>query len=191
MVIKKPLFRRFLKVLANFLTPSPPDFKSWERKNILLRLTGLNISKEGVAIDSGFSCLTTLEENITIDDYCAIGCDVKFWNFNEISLGKFCMIAAGTHFVNGSHDKNTFEPFSGALNIGSGCWIGSGARIVGPLTIGDNATVGAGVLVIRDVPAGSIVAGVPAKIIGMRELPKKVWHLGNNYFCPYTFKLID
>ena len=44
---------------------------------------------------------------------------------------------------------------------------------------------------LDDIPDNAIVAGVPAKVIGYRELPKKVWHLGNDYFCPQTFRLID
>jgi acetyltransferase-like isoleucine patch superfamily enzyme len=49
--------------------------------------------------------------------------------------------------------------------IGRGCYIGSGAIIIGPLTIGDYAVVGAGAVVTRDVAAASFVAGVPARLI--------------------------
>jgi len=164
---------------------------NWEKKNYWLRLAGLNISENGVAIDYGFRCLTSQEENIYIDDYSAIGIGAKFWNFNEIRIGKFCMFAADVTLSNGGHDRNTFEPFSGPLIIGNGCWIGVGARILGPLTIGDNAIVGAGAVVVKDVPSESIVAGVPAKVIGLREIPDKVWHLGNIYFCPRTFRKIE
>ena len=49
--------------------------------------------------------------------------------------------------------------------IGRGCYIGTGAIIVGPVTIGDHAVVGAGAVVTRDVAAATFVGGVPAKII--------------------------
>jgi Hexapeptide repeat of succinyl-transferase len=49
--------------------------------------------------------------------------------------------------------------------IGRGCYIGSGAIIVGPVTIGDHAVVGAGAVVTRDVAAATFVGGVPAKLI--------------------------
>ena len=181
-------------MLAEWLTPcsssdSPIHARDWERKNKWLRKLGMRIGKN-VAIDRSFSCLTGQEENIYIDEYTAIGIGAKFWNFGEIRVGKFCMFAADVTLANGGHDKDTFEPFSGPLIIGNGCWIGNGARIIGPLTVGDNAIVGAGAVVVADVPPGNIVAGVPARVIGQRQLPEKVWHLGNVYFCPRTFKRV-
>lgn len=51
--------------------------------------------------------------------------------------------------------------------------------------------IAAGAVVINDVPTRAIVAGVPAKVIGYRELPEKVWHLGDIWFSPFTFELIE
>jgi acetyltransferase-like isoleucine patch superfamily enzyme len=179
--------RQVLKWIAETRTPLVHDYASWERKNRWLRQAGLKIGK-GVAIDRGFACLAGHEGNITIGDYAAIGNNVHFYNFGPIAIGKFCMIAADAALSNGGHDKNTLEPFSGPLTIGHGCWIGTAAKIVGAnLTIGDNAIVGAGAVVIRDIPPGAIVAGVPARVIGQRELPDRVWHLGGVYFCPRSF----
>lgn len=49
--------------------------------------------------------------------------------------------------------------------IGDNVYIGAGAKILGPITIGDNCVIGAGAVVLQDIPANSVVAGVPAKII--------------------------
>lgn len=49
--------------------------------------------------------------------------------------------------------------------IGENVYIGAGAKILGPITIGDNCVIGAGAVVLKDIPANSVVAGVPAKII--------------------------
>ena len=49
---------------------------------------------------------------------------------------------------------------------------------------------GGGSVVIDDIPDNAIAVGVPAKVIKYRDLPEKVWHLDNNYFCPKTFNLI-
>lgn len=52
--------------------------------------------------------------------------------------------------------------------IGNNVEICAGSRVLGPITVGDNAIIGANAVVIHDVPANAVVAGVPAKIIKMR-----------------------
>ena len=187
MVIKNTIGRKVLKWIANLLTPCSLDLKLWDKKNYFLRLAGLNIARDGVAIDNNFFAQTGLEDNIFIDSYCAIGSKAIFLSFGKIKIGKFCMFAAGVTLANGGHDVSSFEPYSGNLEIGNGCWLGVGATIVGPLSIGDNCIVGAGSLVNCDIPAGSIVAGVPARIIGQRDLSARIWHFGGIYFDPITF----
>lgn len=155
---------------------------------VLRRVGGIEVG-QGAAVDTGFEWLTC--SKLTIEDHAAIGKNVKIYNFSEIVIGKFCMFAGDIIIANGGHDKDTFVPFSGPLRIGRGCWIGAGARIVGAnLTIGDHAIVGAGAVVLDDVPEGAIVAGVPAKVIGYRKVPEKVWHLGNTWFSSKTFELL-
>jgi putative colanic acid biosynthesis acetyltransferase WcaB len=52
--------------------------------------------------------------------------------------------------------------------IGNDVDIGANAVIIGPITIGDNAIIGAGAVVVKDVPPNAIVGGNPAKLIRMR-----------------------
>lgn len=49
-------------------------------------------------------------------------------------------------------------------SIGNNCYIGSKASIIGHITIGDNAKIGAGAVVLQDVPSGATAVGIPAKI---------------------------
>ncbi|MBR6124364.1 serine acetyltransferase [Candidatus Saccharibacteria bacterium] len=56
------------------------------------------------------------------------------------------------------------------IRIGDDCYIGSGVTIVGPVTIGNNVTIGAGAVVVKDVPDNAVVAGNPAKIVKMKEM---------------------
>lgn len=56
--------------------------------------------------------------------------------------------------------------------IGDNVYIGAGVKILGPVTIGDNCVIGAGAVVLTDIPANSVVAGVPAKVIKTNIDPK-------------------
>lgn len=53
--------------------------------------------------------------------------------------------------------------------IGNNCYIGARATIIGGITVGDNSVIGAGSVVVKDVPQNAIVAGNPAKILRYRD----------------------
>lgn len=73
-------------------------------------------------------------------------------------IGDNCYIGPGV-VVGGTSGKR------GVPRIGNGCFIGVGAKILGPVTIGDGAVIGANAVVVRDVPPRSLAAGVPAIVI--------------------------
>ena len=52
--------------------------------------------------------------------------------------------------------------------LGDDVFVGAGARILGPVTIGDGARIGANAVVVKDVPAYATVVGVPAKVVRQR-----------------------
>jgi serine O-acetyltransferase len=54
-------------------------------------------------------------------------------------------------------------------NIGNDVYIGTGAKVLGPITIGDGARIGANSVVIDDVPAGATVVGAPARVVHERQ----------------------
>ncbi len=56
-----------------------------------------------------------------------------------------------------------------SIFIGDNCYIGTGATILGPIHIGNNVTIAAGAVVVKDVPDNCVVAGNPAKIIKYKE----------------------
>ena len=56
----------------------------------------------------------------------------------------------------------------GSPRIGNRVDIGAGAKILGPITVGDDTTIGANAVVLQDVPPNSIAIGIPARIIPRR-----------------------
>ena len=56
--------------------------------------------------------------------------------------------------------------------IGDGAFIGSDTMLVAPVTVGEHAQTGAGTVVIKDVPPGALVVGVPARVLRMPQMPQ-------------------
>lgn len=81
---------------------------------------------------------------------------------DNVMVGPRVNITSETHPVEVSR-RNTLIPKP--VLIKSGAWIGVGATIMPGVTIGENAVVAAGAVVTTDVPANSVVGGVPAKVI--------------------------
>ncbi|MBI2359667.1 MAG: acyltransferase, partial [Deltaproteobacteria bacterium] len=87
---------------------------------------------------------------------------------NDNLIGPDVYIADSNHmFIDGKAPKD--QPMEiGTVSIGDGCWIGARAVILKDVHLGDGCVVGAGAVVTRSFDAGSIVAGVPARLIGRR-----------------------
>ncbi|HEY1629263.1 MAG TPA: acetyltransferase, partial [Tepidisphaeraceae bacterium] len=73
-----------------------------------------------------------------------------------------CEIGEASHICPGA-------ALAGRVRVGNGVFVGLGANILPCLNIGDHAIIGAGATVIRDVPAGATVVGIPARIIKSPE----------------------
>lgn len=65
------------------------------------------------------------------------------------------------------HNHKDDEPL---IIIGDNCYVGTGVTILGPSKIGNNVTIAAGAVVIKDVPDNAVVGGVPAKILKIKEM---------------------
>jgi acetyltransferase-like isoleucine patch superfamily enzyme len=96
-------------------------------------------------------------------------------NIGLCRIGENTLLGSGVHIMSGKGQHNFFDisaPIKDQggsfqkVSIGENCWIGNGSMILAD--IGDNCIVGAGSVVINAVPAYSIIAGNPAKIIKNR-----------------------
>ena len=109
------------------------------------------------------------------------GCELLSSNFGTepwlITIGDHVLISGNVTFL--THDGSVWVFMDrpkyrhvvkyGAITIGNNCFIGNRATILPGVTIGDDSIVGAGSMVTKDVPPGSVVAGVPARVICTTE----------------------
>ena len=78
-------------------------------------------------------------------------------------IGEDCTILQGVTLGEARFEEITYP------RVGDRVILGAGATLLGEITVGDDATVAAGAVVLEDVPAGAVVAGVPARVIGESE----------------------
>ncbi len=94
-----------------------------------------------------------------------------------ITIGSDCILAPTAMIL--THDASSFIHTGkyrfAPVVIGNRCFLGYNAVVMPGVTIGDNAIIGAGAVVTRDVPSGAVVAGVPARIIGQTTDVVEKW----------------
>lgn len=113
--------------------------------------------------------------------HCDYGYNIRlgsgvFLNFNcvildvvEVAIGDGTQIGPGVQILTADHPRDAATRATGLewgrpIHIGRNVWIGGGAIILPGVTIGDDATIGAGSVVTRDVPAGATAMGNPARV---------------------------
>ena len=142
-----------------------------EIREIMGRLTGKKI-------DDSFRLFppfyTDFGKNITIGKDVFINSGCHFQDQGSITIGDGSLIGHNVVLATINHDlnpkenrKNHYAP----IKIGSYVWIGSNATVLPGVTVGDWAVIAAGAVVTKDVPARTVVGGVPAKIL--KAVPKE------------------
>jgi len=141
-------------------------------------------SNAGITIGSGVfigrnSILSCKNGNIDIGDAANIGFNCEVFSGSQVVIGAATLLAAYCYVIGGDHDvSDPAAPVleqgrrSAGVTIGSGAWLGAGAKILDGVVLGDGAIVGAGAVVRDAVPAGAIAAGVPARIVGHRGVAR-------------------
>ena len=95
--------------------------------------------------------------------------NIYLHNNIEIASGAIMVPHDALHSVFNRMDEKTYPEHIGRIEIFDNVFIGAHAIILSPVNIGPNAVIAAGAVVNKDVPPGSVVAGVPAKVIGSFE----------------------
>ena len=79
-------------------------------------------------------------------------------------FGPGCVIATAGHPIDPELREKTYQ-YNFPVHIGRNCWLGAGVIVLPGVTIGDNAVIGAGSVVTKDIPDWSIAAGNPCKVL--------------------------
>lgn len=107
---------------------------------------------------------------VTFTDYCYISC------MNQVWIGDGTLLGQNTFICDNYHGQSTREEMDippckrklfskGKVLIGKNVWVGKNSCIMPGVKIGDGVVIGANAVVTHDIPAYSVAAGVPAKVI--------------------------
>ncbi len=120
--------------------------------------------------DEQFSPRISIGNNVTFNTDCHIGCT------NLIIIEDNCLFASRVYITDLNHGDTSEEMLDivpnkrpliskGPVLIKKSVWVGEGVCIMPNVTIGENSIIASNAVVTKDVPANSVVAGVPAIVI--------------------------
>lgn len=126
----------------------------------------VNIYGCEIGCNSKIGCFVEIQSGAKIGDRTSIQSHTFICDM--VKIGNDVFIGHGVMFINDTHPPQTDRDKWKSTIIENGASIGSNATIM-PVRIGENAIVGAGAVVTKDVPDNAIVAGNPARILRYRE----------------------
>lgn len=118
---------------------------------------------------------TDCGKNISVGKNVFINSGCRFQDQGGITIGDDTLIGHNVVLATLNHGidpQERHDLFPAPIRIGCNVWIGANATILPGVTIGDHSVIAAGAVVTKDVPANTVVAGVPAKIIKTIDVEK-------------------
>jgi acetyltransferase-like isoleucine patch superfamily enzyme len=135
----------------------------------------------GIAIGEGVfigrnTILSCKNGDIVIDDHANIGFNCEIFSASRVRVGKSILMAAYTYLVGGDHlydrvDIPVLEQGRTArgIDVDDNVWLGTHVVVTDGSRIGRDAIVGAGAVVVGEIPAFAIATGIPAKVVRDRR----------------------
>jgi maltose O-acetyltransferase len=137
-----------------------------ERDALLRSLLGA--VGDGVVVKPAFRC--DYGTQIAIGDGTFVNYDCVMLDVVPIRIGAACQIATRVQLLTATHPidpgpRRIGWEYGVPITIGDNVWLGGGVIVCPGVTIGDDTVVGAGAVVARDLPAGVVAMGVPARVV--------------------------
>ena len=121
------------------------------------------------------------EGEVSIGAKTVMGQECTVSAFQHVSIGRECIVADRVMLIDFDHGVTEVERpirlqgiYKRDVNVGHNVWIGYGACVLRGVSIGDGAIVGTSAVVTHDFPANAVLAGVPARLLRMREQPQRL-----------------
>jgi acetyltransferase-like isoleucine patch superfamily enzyme len=123
------------------------------------------------------------EPTLNIGENCFIGRNNFITVGKVVNFGDYCLTATNCAFVGSSHNiVNPNLPYistgvdaDAEIRIGANCFFGYGAMVLGSVSIGYGSVIGAGAVVLKNVPPFSVVIGNPGRVVKRYSMSKKCW----------------
>jgi acetyltransferase-like isoleucine patch superfamily enzyme len=147
--------------------------------HVLLDAKG--VDNRGIVLEDGVflgrnTILSSKNGYIHLEERANVGFNCEIFAADEVRVGKDVMLAAYVYLVGGDHMHDRLDlPISRQgriglpIRVGDGSWLGAHAVVAGGVEVGEQAIIGAGAVVLENVPAYHVAAGVPAKTIRDRR----------------------
>jgi acetyltransferase-like isoleucine patch superfamily enzyme len=118
------------------------------------------------------------EGEVSIGAKTVIGQDCTISAFQHVSIGRECILADRVMLIDFDHGVTEVDRpirlqgiYKRDVHVGHNVWIGYGACVLRGVKVGDNSVIGTSAVLTKEVPENAVVAGVPARVIRMRDAP--------------------
>jgi maltose O-acetyltransferase len=139
---------------------------AWDERDALLREMLREVG-EGVVVRAPFYCEYG---NIRIGERTFVNVDAVVLDVAPVTIGAACQIASRVQLLTATHPidpgpRRAGWEYGEPITIADNVWLGGGVIVCPGVTIGLDTVVGAGAVVTKDLPAGVVAAGVPARVL--------------------------